>query len=131
MANLSSLRADVRVFANNCPDVTVDKYLVQAIRDFCKESWYYQQTLLVNQTASTATYTITPASSEEIIAIDIAKQGGSKLYPVDQHETSDTVWSSFTDWNTGRYQFEPPNSFTVFPIPTTTVSNNFELRLVV
>lgn len=125
MAALSDLRADVKVYANNCPDVTVDKYLVQAIRDFCQDTWYYQQSLVINQTAGTSIYQIVPGNGDEVIAIEAADQADTALTPLDQHEAGDVV----NMFGSG-FQFEPPNFFVIYPEPTETIANNIQLRLV-
>jgi len=124
MAALSSMYSSVRLFAQQCPDATIKKFLIEAIRDFCRRSWYYQQTVLVNQVAGTGTYTIVPSNSEEVIAIDYVQQDGVNLDPIDQEDA---------DYN-GReatgYVFEPPNYLFITPTPTTSVTSGIELRLV-
>lgn len=124
MAALSSFYSSVRLYAQQCPDATIDKYLIEATREFCKESWYYQQTMLVNQVAGTQSYQIVPSNNDEVHAIDAVQQEDQDLTPLDQHDFD----------SNGRepigYLFEPPNYLVISPNPTTSVANGLEVRLI-
>ena len=124
MAALSSFYSSVRLYAQQCPDATIDKYLLEAVREFCRQSWYYQATLVTNVVAAQSVYTITPSTGEEVIAIAGVELDGSTL-------------TAFTQEDIGRnditltgFQFEPPNYLNISPEPTENITDGLEVRLV-
>lgn len=124
MAALSSLYTSVKLYAQQCPESTIDKYLIEAIRTFCRDSWYYQATLVTDQVADQAIYTITPVTGEEVVAIQAVEQDGQTLSPLTQDEIGDNSLDLVG------YQFEPPYYLNISPTPTTTIVDGLEIRLV-
>lgn len=125
MANLSDLRREVRLHASQCPDTTIDYALIRAMREFCRETWYYQASVYINQVTGTGTYIISPSDGSEVISIEaVDLEVDSKLYPVTQTEASKS------DGTVIGFQFEPPSYLIILPVPTTTVTNGIEARLV-
>ncbi len=124
MAALSLLYSSVRLYAQQCPDATIDKYLNESIRQFCRESWYYQQGMIINQTSGIGTYSIVPSTNDEVLNIEAVEQSGTILFPLTQEQASNPAYTY-----TG-YQFEPPSYLVINPTPTTTVASGLELRLI-
>jgi len=127
MAALSSLYSSVRVFANQCPDATIDKFLIEAVREFCRKSYFYQEELSINVVASTATYTVTPSSSQELITVTSVRVDDVPYAPVRTQEVNDVVG----DWQYQSYRFEPNSSVTVYPTPTENVTNGLVVQAVI
>lgn len=123
MANISDVRASVRQWANGCPDVTIDKYVVEAVRNFCRESYYYQQGMTINQVSGQASYSLAPSNSDEVVTILAVEQSGSSLKQYMGAELNDSSFSG------AGYQFEPPSYLVIAPTPTASVTNGLELRL--
>lgn len=125
MANISDLRREVKFHANQCPDTTIDYAIIRAIRTFCRDSWYYQSTIYVNQVSTQTAYTITPVSGEELIAIEeVELDPNTRIYPLTETEATRSNGSV-----TG-FRFEPPNTLSIYPQPTTSVTNGIEIRAV-
>lgn len=127
MATLSSLYSSVRLLAQQCPDTTIDKYLIEAIREFCRESWFYQEVLTQNITASTSDYTLTPSSSQELIAVVSVKVDGDPLDPVRMQDV-DAVSDEYVH---RAWKFEPNNTLTIYPEPTATITNGLVTRVAI
>lgn len=125
MANLSDLRKEVKLHANNCPDITIDYALIRALRTFCRESRYYQATIYIDQTAATTNYNIVPADNSEVHELEsVELTSNNKLYPLTQEE------ASRSDGSVTGFYFYPPNVLSIYPQPTTTVVNGIEVRAV-
>lgn len=125
MANLSDLRKEVKLHANNCPDITIDYALIRALRNFCRESRYYRTTINVNQVSGTSSYTIVPVDGSEVIDVEYVElENNNKLYPLTEEE------ASRTDGSVTGFYFYPPNVLSVYPQPTENVTNGIEIRAV-
>lgn len=125
MANLSSLYSSVRLYAQQCPDATIDKFLIEAVREFCRESWYYQQTEFINQVVDTASYTLVPANGAEIISVESVEQDENYLLPLTERDATGP------NGNVTGFRFEPPNTITIYPTPTESITNGLEVREVI
>lgn len=127
MANLSDLRQSVRVFANQCPDITIDKFTVEALREFCRLSWYYQEVKLINLVASQAAYTLTASSANnEVIGVDFIKREGSPDFNTDTRDYTD---STTLDGGNG-FTYDHSNVLTLYSTPTASVTNGLKADLV-
>lgn len=124
MAALSSFYSSVRLYAQQCPDATIDKFLLEATREFCRQSWYYQATQVANIVLGQSTYTLTPSTGEEVVAIAGLEVDGSTYNPLTQEDIGRN------DLTLTGFQFEPPNYLSISPEPTANVTDGLEIRLV-
>jgi len=124
MAALSSLYSSVRLYAQQCPDATIDKYLIEAVREFCRQSLYYQATQISNVVSGQSVYTLSPSTGEEVHAIAGLEVDGVTYKSLDQSDIGRN------DYTITGYQFEPPNYLNISPVPTANITNGLEIRLV-
>lgn len=127
MANISDLRADVKLLAHQCPDFTIDKFLVESVRTFCRESWFHQELNTQNIVASTAAYTLTPSASMEVIAVDSVKVDDTPYMSLNSRDINQYPDNHFNNvWT-----FEPVATLTIYPTPTANVTNGLETKIVI
>lgn len=125
MANISDLRREVKFHAHQCPDVTIDYAIIRALRTFCRDSWYYQATMLIDQVNGTTSYTLVPSDGSEVIAVSsVELDPDTKIYPLKESE------ATRPDGTVTGFLFEPPSYLSIYPQPTTDVTNGIEVRAV-
>lgn len=122
---ISTLYPDVRLIANNCPDATISYAIIRAMRDFCRDSWFYQKTILMNQVDSQSIYPLTLSTGDEIIAVDSVEMDSRPMYPLDSRD-----YSQSSGGISRGFQFEPPNILVIVPTPTTYVADGIKVRAV-
>ena len=110
----SDLYPEIRQMANQVPDVTINRAILYAIRQFCQDSKFYQKTIVLNQTDTQAVYPLILAgTTDEVIGISDVEQDNRPMYPLDQADYS----NSFGGIIRG-FQFEPPNLLVIVPTPS-------------
>lgn len=127
MAALSSLYSSVRLYAQQCPDTTIDKFLIEAIREFCRETGFYQETLTMNIVAAQSDYTLTPTSSQELIGVEWVKVDGSPVTATRKQDVAEYP----DDYSYTAYSFQPNDTLTVYPEPEANITNGLEARVII
>lgn len=126
MATFSQLYPEIKQLANQCPDVTIDRYILRALRVFCQDSKFYQKTIRINQTDTQMTYPLVIANStDEVIGIESVEQDNRPLYPLDQKDYSMTFGGIIRG-----FQFEPPNLLVIIPTPDQYLEQGIKVRCI-
>jgi hypothetical protein len=126
MANFSQLYPEIKLLANQCPNSTIDNYIVRAARIFCQDSKFYQRTIVLNQTDTQAVYPlILSGVTDEVVGIESVEQDNRPLYPLDQKDYS----NAFGGISRG-FQFEPPNLLVIVPTPSQYKANGIKARCI-
>ncbi len=73
MATVESLVPLVRHHVMNCVDYTMEFWLLQAAREFCRETRYLRQTIFINVVQGSSYYPLSINSDEEVIGVKAAE----------------------------------------------------------
>jgi len=111
MAALSTLYPLIKRSVEFCPDVFIDKAIIEAARTFCVESYYLERTMTVTMVNGQSHYDLTIDANdypdEEIIAVRNAEVNGNPLR------------LAYTDSEFIRQQAGYPPKYVVFFPPAT------------
>lgn len=93
MADVSTIFRLVRPYVRNCPEAVMREWIVEAARQFCQDTRWLRENVLLNTVVDAARYQVLPSSAaEEIIGIFAADYRNMPLAPIGPQEApSDTV----------------------------------------
>lgn len=126
MATVISLIPDVAVEINEAPNAAIKKALVDATREFCRETMFWHESLAATDTVvDQADYTLTlPADSEIVDLVSIKYNENETLTP----KTDAQLERMSDDWRTDTgdpyyYQRLGNATIKVIPIPQTVITD--------
>lgn len=113
MINYSEYYREIRPMVGLCPDFIIDYALNRAVREFCRQSWVYEKTLLMDEVADQKVYDLDIGSEEEVLnVISVARDDVAlkSVRATDMNQTTDGFPQAFS--------FEPPESLILYPTPS-------------
>lgn len=125
MPALSNLVTSLKPRIKQCPDITLERAIIECTRKFCRESWYYQKTIYLSTFDQQNAYEFSLDTDDELVAIQAVTYNNFPLTSVRQQDyRSDSTGSPTL------YQYEPPNYLLVAPTPTKDETNSLMVRMV-
>lgn len=128
MATVADILPEVRRTVKNCPDVTVLYAIRRAIQEFCRESYVYEQTLvLTNHLANNEeVYTLDISGNDDVLMVHQVQYNNVPLQP---RRPQDSLPSTFSTGGNQPYEyiFEPPNLLYLKPIPSNIINPSTNL----
>lgn len=110
---VTDLLPEVRRHVKSCPDITLIYALQRAIREFCRESEEYQQTLDLPLVNDLEVYRLNINTGDEVIRVKDVKYND---YPL-QSQRPEDVWFTKTGDQPFIFIFEPPDLLMLKPVP--------------
>lgn len=113
MALLSAVYPIVRLYCKSVPEITMDQAILHSAREFCRLSWYVQETLLVPEQDLTSFYilaTSTPTQTE-VLGVKAIQRDDRPLAPASFEYLRQTTGTP--RW----FLFEPPDVINLEPYP--------------
>lgn len=126
MAAFSALYPLVRLYIKMAPEATMDTAIRHACREFCRRTWWFQRTILVQTIVGTAYYDLDSGNAEdEILGVRAVENPVTHcpLYPVSQEMVR------FMEGKPRWYMFQPPDTLEINPYPSATETDLPELRV--
>lgn len=124
MATVTDIVKACRTHLKQCPDITIEKAVRRALREFCTQSWYYQKTLVQNGVADQQTYMLDLDSDDEIVAIVNCEYKDRPLQGVRQQD-----YSVLREGQPNGFQYEPPFYLLLSPVPSVDETDAIKVRL--
>jgi hypothetical protein len=126
----SNLYSYIRKECMKAPQPLMDVCILDAAREFCRRSWYRQQSIPANVAIGKAWNLITPPNTdEEVIRFTNLQYNGQTfplpLCPVVQSDVDGVSNPCQPGW-----YYEPPNWLVVLPAPTSSLPAGYYVRAV-
>lgn len=125
MPTIQDVVAEIRTHAKSCPDFTLERAVRRALREFCRESWYYQRTLKLDAVANQTAYHLELNTDQEVVGILSCMYKELPLFSARPEDYRVGMYGE-----PGLFQFEPPSYLLVSPVPTQNEVEAFKVRLV-
>lgn len=114
MATIDNLYSDIRRIAKNCPELTLDFYLKETVRDFCQKTWYYQKTIDLPLGVEESYYPLELDSEDQIIAVKNVTFNDTPIHPGRPEDINSTSSGNYP-WC---WFFEPRSTLVLRPFPS-------------
>ncbi|MGD9171152.1 MAG: hypothetical protein PVI97_13975 [Candidatus Thiodiazotropha sp.] len=86
MALIDSYLIDIMPSVSGCPEQAATRAVIQAIREFCRETHALRYTQQITTVRNIAEYTLEPPTGCRLISVDRARFDGSKLSATSEAE---------------------------------------------
>lgn len=126
MAAISTLFGLVRMHIRNCPTPALSDAILRAAREFCDETRYVRETIVLDGVADQDYYTLAPAvlTQCEVCGVRAVEYDGVPLDSMVQESVS------HDEGGTGDYIYEPPSDLRLFDPPRSDLSEGLSVRLI-
>jgi len=117
-AELKTILPLIRPDVPQCPDVTIEQYLVRAARKFCEESRVWQQWENEPIYPGLETYPLEPEHGEVAAISKVQTEGGEELRALDYTLAGDEEFNRQAMQGVQGYTFDPPATLHIQGTPT-------------
>lgn len=126
MAIISDIQPYIRRIVKNCPDLTIDFYTREILRDFCQKTWLYQKTYDLQPASGQEVYPLQFIGDDEVIAVKGVMYNNRPIYA----GRPEDLRTSATGNDPYSWFFEPPDVLVLRPTPNDIVNDTCTVRLV-
>lgn len=125
MADVSSLYRLVRPYVRNCPEIVMGEWIVESARQFCQDTRWLREDVILDTIADASRYQLgNAAAEEEIIGVFAVQHDERPLDPIGPQEIKARSGRPVAFW------YELPDVVVIMPTPYAAGTRNLLVEII-